>query len=290
MRLALLVCVSTFCMFWPVRAAPQILGVLEHPQCNQDTSRKIRPLFLSENGNWTPFYKPASGTQSSASPTIPKVWTISKAGRKVGTLGATEPAGNWGEAWIYRRDHLLLPDSAPRVPAFANRSKAFTGWCEPPADSPLVASALPVGRDKEGWSAFTPPAYRFGNVYAAYKEAAAGNGDKTKFPRKPEKPERMCLGPAFRNGVGMELLSIRLDTLKVDMKDENIYFDLAYWFRSSRGKMEFLGKATELIEHADYDGDGKTEFLFWHAGYNRDGYVLLQPAALRRAEFIWSYH
>ncbi len=46
----------------------------------------------------------------------------------------------------------------------------------------------------------------------------------------------------------------------------------------------------ELIEFADFDGDGKTEALLLMSGYNRDGYVLLHDQMRRQTKFVWSYH
>lgn len=46
----------------------------------------------------------------------------------------------------------------------------------------------------------------------------------------------------------------------------------------------------ELIEFADFDGDGKTEALFLMSGYNRGGYVLLHEKMTRQTKFVWSYH
>ncbi len=36
----------------------------------------------------------------------------------------------------------------------------------------------------------------------------------------------------------------------------------------------FLGEGLWLVDAGDYDGDGRSEVIFWFSGYNRDGYVL----------------
>ncbi len=45
-----------------------------------------------------------------------------------------------------------------------------------------------------------------------------------------------------------------------------------------------------LIEFGDFDGDGKSEGLFFLAGYNLDGYVLLHEEMTRQATYYWGYH
>jgi hypothetical protein len=46
----------------------------------------------------------------------------------------------------------------------------------------------------------------------------------------------------------------------------------------------------ELVDAADYDGDGKSELLFWQSAYNRDGYILIFDDLRQRIEYTWRYH
>ena len=46
----------------------------------------------------------------------------------------------------------------------------------------------------------------------------------------------------------------------------------------------------ELVDAGDYDGDGRSELLFWRGGYNRDGYVLVFDELRQKVEYTWSYH
>lgn len=45
-----------------------------------------------------------------------------------------------------------------------------------------------------------------------------------------------------------------------------------------------------LVDAGDYDGDGKSEILFWFERYNRDGYVLFYDKCSKFDEFTWPYH
>ena len=62
------------------------------------------------------------------------------------------------------------------------------------------------------------------------------------------------------------------------------------WFLIDGDTMDFLDQELTLIEAGDYDNDGKTELLFWHSGYNEDGYILMYNSFTQKAEFLWSYH
>jgi hypothetical protein len=44
------------------------------------------------------------------------------------------------------------------------------------------------------------------------------------------------------------------------------------------------------LDVGDYTGEGTSEILFQYDGYNRDGYVLLDPRDDSKNEFAWSYH
>jgi hypothetical protein len=52
----------------------------------------------------------------------------------------------------------------------------------------------------------------------------------------------------------------------------------------------YVGANLTLVDAGDYDADGVSELLFWHSGYNKDGYSLFSPATSERAEYLWSYH
>lgn len=46
----------------------------------------------------------------------------------------------------------------------------------------------------------------------------------------------------------------------------------------------------ELIAMRDFDGDGRTELVFWYSGYVRDGYVLFSGSFSKMSTFTWGYH
>jgi hypothetical protein len=72
-----------------------------------------------------------------------------------------------------------------------------------------------------------------------------------------------------------------------------------FWVATSAGRVTTIhlfkskGHAyakLQLLEFGDFDGDGKTEALFFLSGYNDDGYVLLYEDMTRSAKFTWGYH
>jgi len=53
--------------------------------------------------------------------------------------------------------------------------------------------------------------------------------------------------------------------------------------------IEFLGREMRLVDAGDFDADGQSDLLFWHSGYNENGYVLLYDDPRCEAEYTWSY-
>ncbi len=45
-----------------------------------------------------------------------------------------------------------------------------------------------------------------------------------------------------------------------------------------------------LIDAGDYDGDGKSEVLFFVSGYNQDGYVMFYNSFQKSVIYTWHYH
>ena len=62
-----------------------------------------------------------------------------------------------------------------------------------------------------------------------------------------------------------------------------------HWFLVSADQV-FIDLEMDFVDAGDYDGDGKSEVLFWHNGYNEDGYSLYFDDFTRRVDFWWHYH
>ena len=45
-----------------------------------------------------------------------------------------------------------------------------------------------------------------------------------------------------------------------------------------------------LLDAGDYDGDGKSEVVFFLSGYNEDGYALFYDSFRKFVFHTWSYH
>jgi hypothetical protein len=62
------------------------------------------------------------------------------------------------------------------------------------------------------------------------------------------------------------------------------------WFHIQNNQISHIGNGMVLVDAGDYNGDGKSEILFWSSGYNEDGYVLYFDNLHQKVEYKWNYH
>jgi hypothetical protein len=59
---------------------------------------------------------------------------------------------------------------------------------------------------------------------------------------------------------------------------------------STRRRHALSWHGAELVDAGDYDAGGWSEVVFWHSGYDEDGYSLLYRQFHERTDFFWIYH
>lgn len=61
-------------------------------------------------------------------------------------------------------------------------------------------------------------------------------------------------------------------------------------FIDHNNKYKFLTDELVLLNHGDYDDDGKDEYIFWSSIFNHDKFVLYYDNFNQTCEYSWSYH
>lgn len=56
------------------------------------------------------------------------------------------------------------------------------------------------------------------------------------------------------------------------------------------GTVKLFFADMRLLTHADYDGDGQDEYLFFYSIFNHYGYILVYDDFNRYVDYTWSYH
>lgn len=289
--------IMSLAMTFTAAADPLALGVLEQPQCEKEQQTSARLLFAKSGGRWVSLDREHEFTKS-LNPGLPN-WTIAFDSRSLGNVklrdqNPSTPTLNDG---FYARDKRYEPETIEKLPVVKNESKSFAGWCDAPTARPLVLVSQPNFTDPQKWKPFSPnPSYKQ-KLYVPVKlvigrfNAYRCTGKDGEHSEPWEfKADDLVLYKSFRAASGKELVSIGIDKTKIGCELLTAPAWSGHWFLLDGKKIEFLDNEMELVDAGDYDGDGRSELLFWYSGYNRDGYQLIYDDLRQSVEYLWSYH
>jgi len=229
-------------------------------------------------------------------------WTIAFDGKNVGRLSFKEPnpRSSYANDWYYHRDKKFSIPAEEKFPKIRNKTNAFAGWCSASDYRPLVLVSKNNYQDPDKWKSFSAePSYK--DKLLPYLRVSIGRLNSLictpSKGRQQQVPIPYVYGPkdleiyrSYRSSNGKVLISIGLNT-KANTCDGVVGSEWAnHWFLVSNSEVDFLGSGMDLVDAGDYDGDGKTELLFWHSGYNDDGYILVYNDLRQKVEYKWGYH
>lgn len=266
-----------------------MVGVLEQPQCHADQPRQVRVLFQKYPAGWVAL--PDRGIPKE----FPNRWTIAFDGKSLGELRTTDPGWSGSHTLEYLNARILNVASA-NPPRVADAKGRFRGWCETPADRPLVVVSEDHVADPARWKP-TPvePELKARLLTAFAKqngkvESCVGDSWEPRGVDYSERQLEVVSSYADRNGRRLValLLDVRLDTC--DGPTEDPFRVQWYVVGGNGGPTRFLGIDLALVDAGDYDGDGHSEVVFWFSGYNKDGYVLFGDDLGASVDYWWHYH
>lgn len=272
---------------------PVLLGVLEEPQCAKERTVRARIMFVSEGSRWKSLAVRETARRIEVTD---KEWTVALDGRSVATviLGDPNPDSPQPTDWYYARDKLYMP--VGKYPTVSNKN-SFSGWCEAPSRRPLVLTSQPMVSDPAIWKPVAVSGDYKRKLCQSMKLVLARTDvvhcrDAEGIRPEPFdfQPEDLKLYKAYRSKTEGILISVGLDFAKYGCDGVTGPAWLPHWFLLRDAAVDLVGTGMELVDAGDYDGDGRSEALFWKSGYNRDGYVLLFDHLRQKAEYIWGYH
>lgn len=279
------------------RGATPVIAILEQPpQCSETRAIGVRPIFARRGLNWVPLVGQDSVRDLDLTS---QQFTLAFDGRNLGTLQATDP-GFQGDDWTFRRDHSLDVAPGQQLPQLTNRSHRFFGWCKSPAVRPIVAVTSGHYEDPESWKSFQPGPEVRDRLLLAFRakvgrantcrHTVSATGDTTEHsvPYRYTARDLVVVG-AYRNVRGEEIVGLEI---RESIRPCDYFMDdqvLNHWFLMGASP-KYLGNELDLVDAGDYDGDGRSELLFWTTGNDVDGYVLMYDDFSKQAEFFWSYH
>lgn len=267
-----------------------LVGVLEHPQCKRENPRAVRVLFAKDASRWTSL---AAGPPVSEAP-LPTSWTVAFDGRSLGRITTNDPGWTSDYPWTYPRDRVL--NLVGEGPAMPNQKELFGGWCEAPADRPLVVVSQANVTDPAGWRRRDAPSDMRKRVFPSFKARAGRQlicrGDTAKGTDFDYSVRDLTLLATYGDRQGRRLVGVSLDpkTNSCDGPAESAWWPNWFMIPADNRPPVFLGEGLWLVDAGDYDRDGRSELVFWFSGYNRDGYVLFADELATRVEYLWNYH
>lgn len=268
-----------------------LVGVLEHPQCVEEPDRVVRALFAKEGDDWFALSTEEASRRVSFEGLE---WTVAFDGRRLGSIRTTDPGFTTPDPWTYPRDRHLVIVKGQRVPTIRNKGGSFAGWCDTPSDRPLVVVSPAHFHDPQSWKPAPARSASRTELFSAFAAArgpahrcfdAAGE-ERTPWPYTPSD---LTVTATYRNVAGTMLVALTLDAKERTCDGPRDGLDATHWFVVA-DTVRHLGGGLTLVDAGDYDGDGRSELLFWYGAYDNDGYTLFYDGFEKRADFRWSYH
>ncbi|MDD2806265.1 MAG: hypothetical protein PHV33_11985 [Elusimicrobiales bacterium] len=239
----------------------------------------VRVSFLKQVGPW----EPVTGSKEF------NKWTVLERGRSVGQVASRDNEKYYRSMDVGAQQAGDLPETVFK----GKRDLQFSGWAGCAVFKPVVLSAFEPKADKEGWKKVSTSIKLTEGIFSVikqnvrelFRETDAGNvlfdykiGDLYAAEQYSSNAKRNIVAFRFKPDSGAK-----------DIVGESS--EAFYWVSVSSGTApQFLGAGLQLIDFADYDSDGATEFLFWLSGYNLDGYKIFWNGFKDSETFSWKYH
>lgn len=269
-----------------------VIGVLETPQCNEKAGISIRALFARSETKWISLDTEAAGRSFLSSR---MEWTIVNQGKALGAVASIDPGFRTDYSWTYSRDRFLNPAPGQSLPHLPNEGDRFHGWCSTPIDRPLIVISHGSALDSSKWVSFTLNPEAKEHLFPAFKKVV---GRALFCPNGSEKAvayrytlRNMEVLDCFKDRNNRLLVTLRLKPPKESDTCDGILDSAWDQHTFLLGKnSKYVGIGLVLVGAGDFSDAGRTELLFWHSGYDQDGYVLFSDQLNRIAEYMWGYH
>lgn len=277
----------------------QLVGILEDDreetrnwQKGPAKNRVVRPLFEKKGDAWV----------------VSRVherqidWLIAFDGKSLGKLASRPGAPS---AFDFKADSHV-PLARPEQSLRSGRpSTAFSGWQNALSYRPLVLVSGGKVEDPDQWKRWQPTPDELIALRKSFRAAHPKviNCDKDENPLPAGawryNDGQISVAGAYRSRNGEAFVSMWLSGGECGVND-GPFVSKPFLFQPNKplvairlpsrngGSEEPLSLV--LVDAGDYDGDGKSELLFFVSGYNEDGYALLYDSLRKSVLDTWSYH
>lgn len=256
-------------------------------------STRARLAFFSRDTTWKAFDHSVQNSEELRNVATAfagiRQWFLvdhNKAIRKVTSKGV--------EKYKWYKD-VGIQELATELPAEAKepRDLKYSGWPGCPVRKPIVLSTVLPSSDKESWKKektdLVPTQEMAEQIRNSTNDLYADNADK---PQKASFTEKDLIAVEQYGSLSKgKLIAVQFRPNAGVMDNTGDPDRLLYWiFVGKTASLKFIGRGLVLIDWADYDSDGQTEFLFWVDGYNLNGYLITWDSFRKSDSFTWNYH
>ncbi len=277
----------------------KFIGILENQQTRDPkTQTTSRVLFYKHQDIWKAF------GASHGSKQMPEIdskikWIATKDGKQLNTvhLAPIFTSEDTHNDWFYRRNQIFKILPIDGLPQIKNKENSFSGWLSTPEYIPIIISSSGTFKITEHWESFKPE-MEIKETLFPFLRVIVGNQYLTRSVYEPNyhsepydfKSSETVIYEAYKVSNQRMIVCIGLDLNVIRSDGPSPSNVRGQWFLIDSDRIEYFGREMELIDTGDFDDDGSLEFLFWHSGYNEDGYVLVYDNFKRFSEYKWSYH
>ena len=288
-------------------ADPGMLGVIEEVRAETASGERLetslRLGFLRTTTGWTPLCSQPSELRNAgcslSDPARDRHWAVLFRGKRVGEVTTS----GWLDSQTYASTGALKITSSS-IPRVGDRSDAFAGWASSDTYRPLIAVLGLTPGTNTSWRVIKPTSADLTAVWPGLRdlvkripkceEGRGLVGTSISVARKHLEVFRV-----LQSKNGDKLVGARALPRLAEDCYERSGFASGVWFHwPAHGKPRVVSEfrrddwASDLepVEVGDFDGDGRSEALFWLSEYNKNGYVLFFDEFRRTASCSWSYH
>ena len=252
---------------------------------------KVRLAFMSTGSSWKAYDHSAEDSKalSNAASNFAgnRQWVLLRHDRSVAQV-----ASKGVDKYDWYKD-IGLQDLITDLPVEVKgpRDLQFSGWIGCPVRKPIVLATAPPARDQENWRnekpSYVPTDAIADHIQNSIDEIYQDNDLETEKLTISKKD--LVAAEQYVSNKSDKLIAFRFCS-KGPLRNGDDDAVLYWFYVHDKTPPTFIGRGLVLIDWADYNSDGETEFLFWIDGYNENGYLMTWGSFARNASFTWHYH
>lgn len=281
----------------PLYAAAVYVGIIEYsPDIERvGTPPEMRVMFRSEGNRWRamtdePKTMAELRTKQRKYPHA-LAWHVIYKGKEYSALASRNTATWNSYAQIGTQE---ITSDLGAVPKIENQESEFSNWEGIFPYRPLAASTASSAHDPEAWKAAVPTAREISRVIAAFRKQASTFpqcSTEADSPHLSYQDKDVRLLKAYRSSQNAWTIGVRLDPKLNTCPDSPDPLWQEHWFAiTTSNQVHFLGAEIHPVDAADFNGDGRSEWVFMISRYNEDGYMIVDSHFEQPVESVWHYH